>query len=355
MPLESGLDTSSAGSRDDHHAPLSDKNEGRTKMPRVSVITGYYNRSDVVDRTLSSVLSQTYSDLELVVFDDASSDGTAASIQRFADKAQDSRLTVRNHEANLGFVRGLAEAIADTDSEFIAIQGSGDVSHASRLERQVELLDARPEVGAVGCWYYNIVEHEGIRRLRKPDADAADLSSLMERNVFSHGEVMIRRSAYDAAGGYRLAFSNSQDVDLWLRLVQVAQLATVKEPLYERYVQFDGVSYHPRKLAKQARYSIAARQLVSMSMGEADYWLQRIEAEGPGALVPDDHPILQRRYMHSAIRSAIWGATDDAVEIASSIQSAAKRRLVVAAVRAAATPIAKPMLALARKALGVSS
>ena len=324
-------------------------------MPRVTVITGYHNRASVVDRTLSSILDQTHADLELVVFDDASTDGTLAAIERFAAERNDDRLTIRPHSTNQGFVAGLIRAIGATDSEFIAIQGSGDVSLNTRIERQLALLDARPEVGAVGSWYYNIIEEEGIRRLRKPDADAADLASLLRSNVFSHGEVMMRRADYEAAGGYRAAFRNSQDVDLWLRLIRVAEFATVHEVLYERYVQFDGVSYHPRKQAQQARYSIAARLLATMRDDDVEYWLRRIEREGPTALVPDNHPVLQRRFLQASIRSAVWGASEDAIDIANSgLRPEAKRRAVVAALRAYASPVAFPIRKLAQGALGVS-
>lgn len=325
-------------------------------MPRVTVITGYYNRAAVVERTLSSVLHQTYSDFDFIAFDDASTDDTLSAMESFAQHADDARLEVRGHTVNVGFVAGLKEVIDNSDSEYIAIQGSGDVSAPTRLSKQVELLDSRPEVGAVGSWYYNIVEAERVRRLRQPNADDVDFASLVNgKNVFSHGEVMIRRDHYEAAGGYRTAFKNAQDLDLWLRLVRVSKLATVREPLYERYVQFDGVSYNPRKFPTQMKYSIAARELAMMSTDEAVRWLPLIEEQGPAALVTDSHRTLQKRYLEYALRSAILGAPQDALEVAQLIRPAAWRSFISGALRAYASPVAAPLRSVARRGAGVSA
>jgi glycosyltransferase involved in cell wall biosynthesis len=323
-------------------------------MSRIDVITGYYNRASVVNRTLDSLRNQSFQDFRLVVFDDASTDGTGAALMAYTEAAEDERIDARIHETNVGFVRGLATAIESVDSEYIAIQGSGDVSRPDRLERQAALLDARPEVGVVGCWYVNVVEREGVRRLRTPDASQASFATLQRQNFFSHGEVMIRRSAYESVGGYRTAFRNSQDLDLWLRLSLVSKFATVPEVLYERYVQFDGVSYDPRKLLRQAAYSIAARRISSMDDESARKWLIQIEAEGPECLVPRTDPEVQAKYVKAALRSAVWGATEDGVEIArAGINNRLLRATLASALRTYGSPAGAPIRPVVRRALGV--
>jgi glycosyltransferase involved in cell wall biosynthesis len=325
-------------------------------VPRVTVVTGYYNRRDVVDRTLQSVLNQTYKDFEFVAFDDCSPDGTLEALRAFAAVASDPRLRVQPHETNIGFVSGLKRVIDQTDSEYIAIQGSGDYSFPRRLEQQLRLLDSRPDVGAVGSWYENYIEDNGIRRLRQPNADDATFESLLRgSNVFSHGEVMIRRSTYEATGGYRTEFTNSQDIDLWLRIAQVSRLATVPELLYTRHVQFDGVSYSPKKFPTQMKYSLAARELATMESPTSAYWLSRIGDEGPGCLIGDSHPVLQRLYFRAAVRSAVWGATQDAISIAGNLRSRVTRQMVTTAIRGYASRPASPVRSLIQKRLGVSA
>lgn len=298
-------------------------------MPRLSVITGYYNRRHVLERTVRSILDQTYSDFELLVFDDASTDGTADELARLARELDDPRFRYKIHQSNIGFTRGLIEAIADTSGELIAIQASGDVSQRTRLEKQVATLDANSEVGVVGCWYYNVMDATGKQRLRKPDGDSANVESLLSGNFMSHGEVMYRRSAYDQAGGYRPEFKFAQDYDLWLRLAEEWQFRTVPEPLYFRSIQFDGVSYDPRRVVQQSKYSLLARRLAEADDELSLSMLARVREEGPGAWITDSDATLQKRHLNSALRSAIWGDPDGAKAISRNAILSRSRRWFV--------------------------
>ena len=143
-------------------------------------------------------------------------------IKEFVKKADDPRLIPIYHEENIGFVAGLLDAISKARGEYIAIQGSGDVSMPARIEKQKNLLDAHPEVGIVGCHYENYVQTSGVVRKRTPNANDTTLGSLLDQNVFTHGEVMFRKSTYEKAGGYRPQFTFCQDYDLWLRMIRHA-------------------------------------------------------------------------------------------------------------------------------------
>lgn len=324
--------------------------------PKVSVITGYYNRSDAVEATIRSILDQTFRDLELIAFDDCSNDGTGECLLRLQAELGDSRFRVIIHETNRGFTQGMIDAIAASQADYICIQGSGDVSLPERIARQVQLLDSRPEVGAVGCWYTNIVSTTGARRERRPNADDVALEDLLEENVFSHGEVMMRRETYLRAGGYRVAFKYSQDIDLWLRIVRLARLATVPEFLYERYVRFDGVSYEPRKFSLQARYSILARRFAVMPPADAQDALQRLAAHGPSTMIPDNDPDLQKRYIKGALRSAIFDASTNAEEVVrSNVTGAALRFGLVAFIRLLRSPLMSPARTLTARMLGIKA
>lgn len=321
---------------------------------KVSVVTGYYNRGALLERTILSILSQTYVDFELIVFDDASPDGSAETLRELSRRLNDPRLRVRIHDRNRGFARGLAEAIAESTGEYIAIQGSGDISLPRRLERQVAVLDADPKVGVVGGWYENVVEGGSSRRLRKPDVTGLNLEGLLAGNVFSHGEVMFRRSVYDQVGGYRTAFAFAQDYDLWLRAIQVSSFAVVPEVVYERMVQFDGISYQPRKLVLQSRYSLIARRLVALTPQQEAAALRVLETNGPTALVKDNDPQLQKKLTVGAIRATIFGSPDDGYEVAIvGLTGRVRRGLVILFTRTYWRPFAAPIRALARRVLNI--
>jgi hypothetical protein len=253
-------------------------------------------------------------------------------------------------------VRGLIEAIEQSSGEYIAIQGSGDASLPKRLELQNALLDARPEVGVVGGWYYNVQDGLGTERLRQPNADDMTFESLLSGgNKFSHGEVMIRRSALERAGGYRPEFRFAQDLDLWLRIARHASFATVPEPIYRRHVQFDGVSYDPAKIIRHASYSLSARRLAEMPASEVPAALRLISEQGPEALVPANDPGVQKKVIQAALRLIIFGDAKAGHALARDrVTSPVRRTFLTAFAQVYGSPLSRPFEPIVQRAVGMT-
>ncbi|MFS0725643.1 glycosyltransferase [Paenibacillus sp. 1P07SE] len=227
---------------------------------KVSVLTVYYNRGDQLDESIRSLVSQTYEDLEIIIVDDGSTDDTLARLQQWTDP----RIRVISH-SNRGFTRSIIKAVAESTGELIAIHGSGDISYPERIEEQAALLRERPEIGVVGC----IVENRNLitgettlyHKLQKGEPA---LQQLLRANVYTHGEVMFRRSVYEQAGGYREIFKFTQDYDLWLRMALVTEFASVERLLYRRYTLPDGVSASVDKMMVQQYLAELGRQCIEM-------------------------------------------------------------------------------------------
>lgn len=215
----------------------------------VSVVSAWYNRGPWVKDSINSLLSQTYENIEIIVIDDGSTDDTLQELQSFNDK----RMRVLTQE-NQGFVRSIRRAISESRGEFVAIHGAGDISLPTRLEKQVQVLLQDTSVGIVGCYVQNVDLVRGRTHLHAPSLVHSEslFHQLLRANVFTHGEVMFRRSLYDAVGGYREFFVFAQDRDLWLRMSEHANAAIVPEKLYVRYQFPGGVSTTAGKRALQA-------------------------------------------------------------------------------------------------------
>ncbi|GAA1159440.1 hypothetical protein GCM10009673_11530 [Nesterenkonia sandarakina] len=213
--------------------------------------------------------------------------------------------------------------------EYIAIHGSGDVAAPTRLERQAAYLDQYRGVGAVGSWYTNVNDLTGDRNPVRPDANHVDLASLRMQNVYSHGEVMFRRSAYDRAGGYRPEFRFAQDIDLWLRIRREYRLATIPEFLYERHILSDGVTHNPKKFSDQARFSLLARRLLDMTPEETARTLSSLRLHGPSHVVDKADPALQKRFFWGAIDMGLAGSPSNAVISAKENLISPSKRLLV--------------------------
>lgn len=287
--------------------------------PRVTVISGYFNRAGSARASVQSILDQSFADFEFLVFDDASTDETRSVLESIRDP----RIRVIAHDRNVGFVRGMIDAVGRARGAYVAVHGSGDVSHPTRLERQVELLDARPEVAAVGTHRRNVAPDGTVLSVVRPDEAGLSHERLLRANVYSHGEVTFRRSTYDAVGGYRPQFTFAQDRDLWLRMSRVAKLAMVPEVLYDRVVQPDGVSFVPAKIVRQTLYSQLGVVLDGLPAAEQAALLARVDAEGIEAVGLPQGAGLVRRLGRKVAALGVAGRWTDASDLARRIPASA--------------------------------
>ncbi|NOG70258.1 glycosyltransferase [Roseicella sp. DB1501] len=197
--------------------------------PTVSVLVKCYNHAPYVGQTVRSLLSQSFQDFEIVVTDDGSTDGTAEVVRGFDDP----RIRLAVLPANQGISAAMNATIARARGRYLAILNSDDWALPGRLQRQVDVLDAHPEIGLV-FGLPQPVDEAGRPTAAYNDFDAAfalpDFSrrSWLRRffyrgNCLCAPTAMIRREAYDAAGPYDVRLTNLQDLDMWIRMLLAGQ------------------------------------------------------------------------------------------------------------------------------------
>jgi len=199
--------------------------------PCVSVVMSVFNNAETVGLAMDSILAQSFDDFELIVIDDGSTDGSAKVV---ADRVRrDPRVSVISQE-NTGLTRALIRGCAEARGRFIARQDADDWSHADRLSEQVAVLDTAPEVGFVSCWSECCGPRGELLDVVVWPADSAQAGRLLlcEMQGPIHGSVMFRSELYQTVDGYREQFYFAQDVDLWLRMVERAQIAYIQRALY---------------------------------------------------------------------------------------------------------------------------
>ena len=209
--------------------------------PRISVVMGIYNGAEHLAFTIESVLSQTMTDLEFIIVDDGSTDETPELLERFANA--DSRLIVVTQE-NAGLTKALMAGCSQARGEFIARQDVGDGSLPNRLQKQLDFLEANPDVVAVGGGCRRIGPKGEFLGETVHDMNPKEVTDyfLSDGIGLSHPVSMYRREAYEAAGGYRSEFRFAQDTDLWFRMLRVGYLANVSEVLVELRNDVYGIS-----------------------------------------------------------------------------------------------------------------
>ncbi|MEO1005253.1 MAG: glycosyltransferase family A protein [Cyanobacteria bacterium J06638_38] len=198
-------------------------------MPKVSVIIPAYNLMAYLPETVNNVLAQTYTDFELIVVDDGSSDGTS----EWVDQLEDPRVRLIT-QTNMGLAGASNTGIINSQGGYIAFIDADDLWSATKLEQQVAILDRHPEVGIVNTWVtYMNDAGASTGRIVKTVAEGYIWQDLIKVNQIECGSIaMIRRSCFDEVGLFDTNLrSYVQDWDMWLRLALKCQFKVIRQPL----------------------------------------------------------------------------------------------------------------------------
>jgi glycosyltransferase involved in cell wall biosynthesis len=188
-----------------------------TDTPRVSIVMPTYNRVTLLERAIKSIVSQSFSEWELVVINDASTDGTKTYLDRLA--ATEPRIKpIHNEKNNYPDISGtLNRGLAMARGMYIARLDDDDYwCDDDKLKKQVSFLDAHSDCVITGGGTIVIDENDKERfRYQKLEDDAAIRDKALFANPFTHSTVMFNREIALAVGGYG-NFKNAEDWDLWL-------------------------------------------------------------------------------------------------------------------------------------------
>lgn len=203
-------------------------------MIPVSICLTTWNRASALPETIESLLAQTFSDFELIISDDASSDNTEEMCRNYETK--DKRVRYFRNDRNLNMPGNLNAAIQRARGSYIANVHDGDVYRSDLIAKWKAALDAVPSAAFVFN-AYKVAQADGSDRVyRMPFAlrvPGEEIALHYFRTVTScvWGTVMARSSAYEEAGIFDHSFGFISDVDTWLRLTYEADAAYVDEPL----------------------------------------------------------------------------------------------------------------------------
>ncbi|HEX4065516.1 MAG TPA: glycosyltransferase [Acidobacteriaceae bacterium] len=247
------------------------------KAGTVTVVIPLYKGERWIEETLSSVVSQTWLELEILVIDDGSPDNSVQIVEQFCRR--DSRIRLIRKE-NGGVCSARNHGLLEAKGEYFAPLDQDDLWHPDKLRLQVQRFqDAGPEAAVVYCWC-SAIDSRGCILRRDAGVSHAEgdvLADLIMANWMPSGSVpLFRTSAIRNAGGYRGALNPADDIDLYLRLAEQATFLVVREFLvgyrqhetnvsndgtrmvqqYERVMQ-DVRKRLPRTPAKLLRWSTA--------------------------------------------------------------------------------------------------
>ena len=197
--------------------------------PAVSVVMAAYNGAALIGETLDSLWAQSFTDFEVIVVDDCSTDDTLAMLRA----CRDPRLRVIAAEANAGPVRSRNRAFAEARGRYIAGLDQDDICRPDRFERQVAYLDAHPDIALVAATA-TILEHGNVSSSIKSPVTTPRLVEwlLWIENPLVWSTVMLRRDRVPAGSDFtRPDFLYAEDFDLYHRMARQGGIARIDEPL----------------------------------------------------------------------------------------------------------------------------
>jgi glycosyltransferase involved in cell wall biosynthesis len=195
---------------------------------RVSVVIPAYNAERELAQAVDSALAQTIGDLEVIVVDDGSTDGTLAVAEGFGDP----RVRAVSQQ-NAGAAAARNTGIAQTTGTYVAFLDADDVWLPSKLERQLEVLESRPDTHAVQCGAYWVDEELRLLSVRrcKPSGDPL-LDTLRFRNMpAAMSALIVERSKLDEMGGFDPSLAILEEWEMMIKAARYCNLASIPEPL----------------------------------------------------------------------------------------------------------------------------
>jgi glycosyltransferase involved in cell wall biosynthesis len=220
--------------------------------PSFSVVMPAFNTASMIGGAIASVLRQTRGDLELLVVDDGSTDGTAEVVRSFADERI--RLLPNGARKGPGAARNLA--ISEARAPYVSMLDSDDLWLPTYLERIGDAFDRHPDAGLACCGHWTLEEPPGLLR-RTPEREQRPkpvrldgdelLRRLVQRNFFVNSTVTVRRSILLELGGCNSDLPAAVDFDLWLRIAAAGHGAVcVPEALAVYRVRRGSIQNEPR-------------------------------------------------------------------------------------------------------------
>jgi len=204
--------------------------------PRVTVLMPVFNAESYLAEAIESILGQTYTDMEILIIDDGSTDHSASIIASYRDP----RIRVVQNDKNMTLVPTLNLGLDLANGYYIARMDADDVALPNRIEAQVRFLDAHPEIVVCGTGMKVI----GSSTVFVPPTNPEVLRyKLHVRNCIAHPTVMFRASTLrDAKIYYNSDFTHAEDYELWNRLSENYRIANISRPLLHYRLSEEGVS-----------------------------------------------------------------------------------------------------------------
>lgn len=229
-----------------------------SKAPKVTVFIPVYNREKYVGEAIESILAQTFSNFEILLVDDGSTDQSVDTIRSFSDP----RIRLVCNEGNLGIPKTRNKGVELARGQYMAMLDSDDRAYPDRLEKQVAFLDTHPEYAQVGSWC-RMMDAQGriLNKIKRQPTLPDDIhAQFLFRCAMSNRSIMARTAILQEYG-YRNDFPRCQDYELHVRLAKYYKLGNLPECLVYGRIHPQQITGQTADLGDAKKQEIISGQL----------------------------------------------------------------------------------------------
>lgn len=240
-----------------------------TTDPLVSIVVPSYNAATHLRTMLDSILGQSYRHTEVLLLDDASNDETPEIAASYAG-----RIRYHRQPVNRGQFRNAEDGIALARGKYIAVYHADDVYDPEIVAREVEFLEAHPDVGVVFCLsrfadgagreYGRLALPSTLAGLCSLDYEEVLNGVLLYKNVFMPTPGAMGRAAlYRQIGGYSAEFGSAADLAMWLRFARLSRVGLLHKHLftYRHTSNSEGQSYQIGRTSQENYFAVMEREI----------------------------------------------------------------------------------------------
>ena len=232
--------------------------------PQISVIMAVYNGEKYLNDSINGILNQTFEDLEFIIIDDCSKDGTSQILSNQLDP----RIIVITNTKNIGLSASLNIGIHKSKGKYIARNDADDISLPERLAIQFDFMEKNSHIGILGTGY-NLIEESGmeISEFIYPTDELEIRWKLLSGPIFPHPTVMMRGSVLRQNNlGYNEKLLATQDYELWIRLMTKTRGTNIPISLINYRQHENSASNSKIDLQESNRLSISIEALKRFSV-----------------------------------------------------------------------------------------
>jgi glycosyltransferase involved in cell wall biosynthesis len=240
-------------------AQPSDILDGAAKTPELSIVIPAYNVSHYIEAAVVSALGQTFTDLEVIVVDDGSTDETPSVLQNISKKYADPRLRIIRQD-NGGLSAARNTGIRNARGAFIGLLDADDLWLLRKAALQIAMMKRDPTIG-VSFSHSEYLTESGIRTgsILLAGKPAPSLHDMIRRNHVGNGSTaIVRRDCFESAGLFRTELRSCEDYEMWCRILWLTEYvaALIPEPLTLYRLRDSSLSFNSMKFVESADLAI---------------------------------------------------------------------------------------------------